>query len=73
MVATPEGSFNWETIVSNQLCNMIEKVHKIKQKICVVNFFYMASYILDVICARNVFLGINLSCNISEAPIHVYF
>jgi hypothetical protein len=33
----------------------------------------MASYLLDVICARNVFPGLSLSWNVSEFPVHVYF
>jgi hypothetical protein len=33
----------------------------------------MASYLLDVICARNVFVGMNLSWHISELLVHVYF
>jgi hypothetical protein len=33
----------------------------------------MASYLLDVICARNIFSGMGLSWHVSELPIHVYF
>jgi hypothetical protein len=33
----------------------------------------MASYLLDVICARNIFVGMNLRWHVSELPIHVYF
>jgi hypothetical protein len=33
----------------------------------------MASYLLDIICARNIFAGINLSWNIYELSVHVYF
>jgi hypothetical protein len=35
--------------------------------------FYMASYLLYIICARNVFSGINLNWNSSELLVHVYF
>jgi hypothetical protein len=35
--------------------------------------FYMVSYLLDVICARNIFASMNLSWDISELPVHVYF
>jgi hypothetical protein len=35
--------------------------------------FYMASYLLDIMCARNVFAGMNLSWHASKLPIHVYF
>jgi hypothetical protein len=33
----------------------------------------MASYLLDVICARNVFIGMNLRWHVAELPVHVYF
>jgi hypothetical protein len=35
--------------------------------------FHMASYLLDVICTRNVFVGMNLSWHVAELPVHVYF
>jgi hypothetical protein len=35
--------------------------------------FYMASYFLDVMCARNVFTGMNLRWHVAELPFHVYF
>jgi hypothetical protein len=35
--------------------------------------FYMASYLFDIICTRNVFFGMNLRWNTSELPVHVYF
>jgi hypothetical protein len=35
--------------------------------------FHMASYLLDVICARNVFVGMNLSWHFVKLPVHVYF
>jgi hypothetical protein len=33
----------------------------------------MASYLLDVICTRNVFTTMDLSWNVSELLVHVYF
>ena len=33
----------------------------------------MVSYFLDVMCARNVFVSMNLSWHIAEILIHVYF
>jgi hypothetical protein len=33
----------------------------------------MASYLIDVICARDVFIGMNLYWDIAEMPVHVYF
>ena len=35
--------------------------------------FHMASYLLDVICARNVFVGMNLRWHVIELHVHVYF
>jgi len=35
--------------------------------------FYMASYLLDVICARNTFSRINMNWHPSEMVVHVYF
>ena len=31
--------------------------------------FYMASYLLDVMCIRNVFTGMNLSWLVAELPL----
>jgi hypothetical protein len=33
----------------------------------------MVSYLLDVICARNIFVGMNLSWYVADFPIHIYF
>jgi len=33
----------------------------------------MASYLLDVICMRNVFVDMNLTWHIAKLPVHVYF
>jgi hypothetical protein len=35
--------------------------------------FYMDSYLLDVMCARNFFVDMNLSWHVGELPVHVYF
>jgi hypothetical protein len=35
--------------------------------------FYMASYLLDVVCAWNVFAEMNLSWHVFEFHVHVYF
>jgi hypothetical protein len=55
----------------HSLNRMIERVQKAKPKQGWYPF-YMASYLMDVICATNVFLGVNLSGHISESPVHVY-
>jgi hypothetical protein len=33
----------------------------------------MDSYLLDVICARNVFADMNLSWHVAELSVHIYF
>jgi hypothetical protein len=35
--------------------------------------FYMASYLLDVMCARNIFDAMNMRWHVVEIPVHVYF
>jgi hypothetical protein len=35
--------------------------------------FYMASYLLDVMCARHIFVVMSLSWHVVEIPVHVYF
>jgi hypothetical protein len=35
--------------------------------------FSMVSYLLDVMCVRNVFANMNLSWHVAELPVHVYF
>jgi hypothetical protein len=35
--------------------------------------FHMASYMLDIICSRNVFADMNLSWHVADLPVHVYF
>jgi hypothetical protein len=35
--------------------------------------FYMASYLLDVMCAKNIFAGMNLRWHVAELLVHVYF
>jgi len=34
--------------------------------------FYMASYMFDVMCARNVFASMNLKWHAAELQVHVY-
>jgi hypothetical protein len=33
----------------------------------------MALYFLDVMCAKNIFVGMNLRWHVAELPVHVYF
>jgi hypothetical protein len=65
------SSFNWGAIISKQLSINLLQAQTPKEG--EVPIFYMASYLLDVICARNVFAGMNLSWHIVEFPVHVYF
>jgi hypothetical protein len=36
-------------------------------------FFYMASYLLDVMCARNIFTDMNMSWHVIEISVHICF
>jgi hypothetical protein len=58
-VAISGRSFNWGVIVSKKLTINISQAHTPKEG--EVLTFYMESYLLDVICARNIFAGMNLS------------
>jgi hypothetical protein len=62
--------FNWGAIISKQLSTRIGQVQKPKPG--EVPFFFMASYLLDVMCARNIFPGMGLSWHVSELHVHVY-
>jgi hypothetical protein len=63
--------FNWGAISSKQLSICIQQDHTLKEG--ETPSLYMDSYLLDVICARKVFAGINLSWHVSELPVHIYF
>jgi len=64
-------SFNWEEIISKQLstCAQHDQMTKEGER----PTFHMASYLLDVICTRNVFADMNLSWHVAELSVHVYF
>jgi hypothetical protein len=70
-VAISRSSFNWGAIISKKLSINLSQAQTPKEG--EVLTFYMASYLLDVICTRNIFAGMNLSWHISELPVHVYF
>jgi hypothetical protein len=70
-VAISGSSFNWGAIISKQLSINILQAQTPKDG--ETSVFYMASYLLDVICVRNVFAGMNLSWHVVELPVHVYF
>jgi hypothetical protein len=71
IVAISRSSFNWGSIISTHMSINILQAQT--PKYGETSFFYMASYPLDVICMRNVFIGMNLIWIVSELPMHVYF
>jgi hypothetical protein len=64
-------SFNWGEIISKQLSICVKQAQTLKEGEALT--FYMASYLLDVMCARNVFTNMNLSWHFAELLVHVYF
>jgi hypothetical protein len=71
MVAISEISFKWGAIISKQLITCIQQAQTPKEG--ETPSLYMDFYLLDVICARNAFAGMNLSWHTSELLVHVYF
>jgi hypothetical protein len=59
IVAMLGCSFNWGEIISNKLGTSVVQAQMLKEG--EAPWFHMASYLLDVICARNVIVGMNLS------------
>jgi hypothetical protein len=70
-VAISGSGFNWGVIISKQLSICIQQAQTPKEGETPI--FYMASYLLDVMCARNIFVDMNLSWHVAELPVHVYF
>jgi hypothetical protein len=70
-VAIVGSSFNWGAIISKQLRIYVQQAQTPKEGEAPT--FYMASYLLDVMCARNIFAGMNLIWHVAELPVHVYF
>jgi len=62
--------FNRGAFILKQLSTRIK--HMQKPKPGEVPSFFMASYLLDVMCARNIFLGMGLSWHVSKLHVHVY-
>jgi hypothetical protein len=56
--------FNWGSIISKQLSIRIEQAQKPNPG--EAPSFFMESYLLDVMCARNIFPGMGLSWHVSE-------
>jgi hypothetical protein len=65
------SSFNSGAIVSNKLNICVHQAQSLKEG--EPPSFHMALYLLDVICTRNVFVGMNLSWHVVELPVHIYF
>jgi hypothetical protein len=63
--------FNWRAIISKQMSTYIRQAQTLKEGETLS--FYMASYLLDVVCARNDFDGMNLIWHTSDLLVHVYF
>jgi hypothetical protein len=63
--------FNWGAIISKQLRTCIRQVQVPKEGDTPA--FYMASYLLDIIYARNDFARMNLNWHSLELAVHVYF
>jgi hypothetical protein len=68
-IAISGMGFNWGAIISKQLRTCIRQAQMLKQGDAPT--FYMASYLLDVICIGNTFSGMNLNWHSSELPVHV--
>jgi len=63
--------FNWGAIISKQLSTCIRQAQMPKEG--ETPSFYMDSYLLEIICARNVFSRMNLRWHTLELLVHVYF
>jgi hypothetical protein len=70
-VAIVRNSFNWGAIISKKLIIYVQQAQVPKEGKKPI--FYMALYLLDVMCSRNVFSTMNLSWHVAELPVHVYF
>jgi hypothetical protein len=70
-IAISRTTFNWGAIISKQLSTCILQAQQPKEG--ETPTFYMASYLLDVVSARNAFAGMNLRWCTFELSVHVYF
>jgi hypothetical protein len=64
-------SFNWGEIISKQMRICAQQAQASKEGEAPT--FYMDSYLLDVMCGKNIFVDINLSWHVAKLPFHVYF
>jgi hypothetical protein len=70
-VAISGSEFNWGAIISKKLIICIQQAQTLKEG--ETPAFYMDSYLLDVMCARKIFIIMNLSWHVAELPVHVCF
>jgi hypothetical protein len=70
-VAISGSSFNWGEIISKQLSTCVQQAQTTKEG--EVPTFHEASYLLDIIYTRNVFVGMNLNWHVAKLPVHVLF
>ena len=64
-VITSESILNWGEIISSNLDSQLKKVQSEHK-------FYMASYLLDVMCASREYPSLGWKWNLSLSSIHVY-
>ena len=65
------SNFYWRAIISKKLSICIQQAQTPKEG--EIPTFYMESYFLDVMCARNIFADMNLIRHVTELSVHVYF
>jgi hypothetical protein len=70
-VAISGSIFNLESIISKKMSICIQHAQTLKEG--ETPSFYMDSYLLDVMCSRNIFFGMDLSWHVAELLVHVYF
>jgi hypothetical protein len=70
-VAIIGSSFNWGKIISKQLSICVQQAQMPKEGEAPT--FYMASYLIDFMCTRSVFTGMNLIWHVADLPVHIYF
>ena len=64
-------NFNWGEIISKQLSICVQQAQAPKEGEAPT--FYMDSYLLDFMCARNIFTSMNPRFHVVYLPVHVYF
>jgi hypothetical protein len=71
IVAIIGCSFNWGEIIFNKLRTYVKQAQTPKEGEAPT--FYMDSYLLDLLCTRNIFVGMNLRWHVVQLLVHVYF